>query len=68
MLFSEEMVKQVLDNDEEYGYNFKDPTMADCFEALNTLPRRDMRRIVQRIHARKPIAATLGSDLTKALS
>lgn len=55
-LFSDAMIDQVNQIDIEYGYDFKDPTMMDSFIALNKLPKRDMRRIVMRIFARKPLA------------
>ena len=58
MLFTEEQIKKVLDIDIDYGYDFQDENMVDCFEALNSLPRRDMRQLVQRIFARKSLATT----------
>jgi len=45
-LFSKEQILKVVQMDIDFGYNFKDPTMADCFEALNALPRRTTRKIV----------------------
>ena len=42
--------------------------MDDCFDALNALPRSSMRKLVQRIHARKGLAATQGNkDFKKSL-
>ena len=45
-LFTEKQIKEVNEIDVEYGYNFKDETMEDCFEALNSLPRSSMRKLV----------------------
>ena len=45
-LFTIEQIKQVNMIDVEYGYNFKDENMLDCFEALNALPRRESRKLV----------------------
>ena len=45
-LFTEKQIKEVNKIDIEYGYNFKDETMEDCFEALNALPRNSMRKLV----------------------
>ena len=40
--------------DSTFGYNFND--MSDCFEALNALPRRERRKLVARVKARKNLA------------
>ena len=45
-LFTEKQIKEVNEIDVEYGYNFKDETMEGCFEALNSLPRSSMRKLV----------------------
>lgn len=64
-LFSESQIREVVLLDLEYGYNFED--ISDSFEALNALPRRSMRKIVQRITNRKPLASTMntGEGTTK---
>lgn len=66
-LFNEHQIREVVQIDVEYGYNFQDPQMADCFEALNALPRRTIRKIVQRIMNRKVLAATLNTEGTTKL-
>ena len=56
-LFNEEEIKKVVEIDIEYGYNFQQKEMSDCFEALNALPRRDRRRLIHRIKVRKSLVS-----------
>ena len=56
-LFTLKQIKKVNKLDVEFGCNFNDPEMIDCFEILNALPRREHRKLIQRVYARKSIAA-----------
>ena len=56
-LFNEEEIKKIVEIDIEYGYNFQQKEMNDCFEALNALPRRERRRLIHRIKVRKSLVS-----------
>ena len=53
-LFTEEQIKKLIDIDPHYGYNLKEPN--ECIEALNKLPRRERRKLIERIKERKSLA------------
>lgn len=59
-------MKRVNEIDIIFGYNFQQKEMIDCFEALNALPRRDCRRLIQRIKTRKSLASIESENNTLA--